>query len=143
MNASTEEQLLEINEMFKGVDEDNDGIISLEELKQVLESIFTNFTSHKISRMVNDADANGDGKICCQEFYKVLKRRSKKNKLLQAFKLFDTNGDGKISQEELTDVLKQTGGSISEVELTKMINDVDKDGDGYLSYNEFLNIMIK
>ena len=143
MDKLTEEHLIEIKELFKRVDKDKDGIVSPDELQQVLESIFTNVPAHKISKIVSNADSNGDGKICYHEFYKILNRRSKKNKLLKAFKLFDANGDGKISHEELKEVLMQTGGIVSEIELTKMISDVDKDGDGYLSYHEFLNIMIK
>ena len=143
MDTLTEENLSEVRDMFKRVDKNDDGVISLDELRTVLETIFKHLPSHRIDKMVTDADKDKDGQISYEEFYRVLKRRSKKNKFLKAFKTFDTNGDGKISLEELMEVLRQTGGELQEQQLKQMIKDVDKDGDGYLSYNEFLNIMVQ
>ena len=143
MDALNEEQLSEVRDMFKRADKNNDGIISLDELRTVLETIFKHLPSHRIDKMVTNADKDKDGQISYEEFYRVLKRKSKKNKLLKAFKTFDTNGDGKISLEELMEVLKHTGGELLEQQLKEMINDVDKDGDGYLNYSEFLNVMVQ
>lgn len=143
MDVITEEQFVEFEEIFKRVDKDNDGAISPEELKQVMESIFKKVPKKKILKMVKDADLDGNGKVDFLEFSKMLKRRTKKNELLSAFKWFDKNGDGKISINELKEVVKQLGETISDEQLTKMIQDVDKDGDGALDYNEFLNIMVK
>jgi len=143
MDTLTEENLSEVRVMFKRVDKNNDGVISLDELRTVLETIFKHLPSHRIDKMVTDADKDKDGQISYEEFYRVLKRKSKKNKLLKAFKTFDTNGDGKISLEELMEVLKHTGGELPEQQLKEMINDVDKDGDGYLNYTEFLNVMVQ
>ena len=143
MDTLTEENLSEVRDMFKRVDKNDDGVISLDELRTVLETIFKHLPSHRIDKMVTDADKDKDGQISYEEFYRVLKRKSKKNKLLKAFKTFDTNGDGKISLEELMEVLKHTGGELPEQQLKEMINDVDKDGDGYLNYTEFLNVMVQ
>ena len=93
--------------------------------------------------MVNDTDLNKDGNIDYREFSKMLKQRARKNKFLKAFQLLDKNGDGKISKEEIKAVIKQCGGTLFDEEVEKVIKDVDKDGDGYLNYNEFLNIMMK
>ncbi|KAK8532290.1 hypothetical protein V6N13_137674 [Hibiscus sabdariffa] len=53
------------------------------------------------------------------------------------FKRFDTNGDGKISASELGDAL-QTLGSVTEEEVKGMMSEIDTDGDGYISYDEYL-----
>ncbi|XVF31688.1 hypothetical protein REPUB_Repub17cG0013400 [Reevesia pubescens] len=52
------------------------------------------------------------------------------------FKRFDANGDGKISATELGDALK-TLGSVTVEEVTRMMSEIDTDGDGFISYQEF------
>ncbi|KDP33159.1 hypothetical protein JCGZ_13424 [Jatropha curcas] len=52
------------------------------------------------------------------------------------FKRFDLNGDGKISAAELGDCLK-TLGSVTPDEVKRMMAEIDTDGDGYISYQEF------
>lgn len=54
------------------------------------------------------------------------------------FKRFDANGDGKISSAELGDALK-TLGSVTPEEITRMMSEIDTDGDGFISYEEFCN----
>ena len=142
MDTLTEENLSEIRNMFKRVDKNDDGVISLDELRTVLETIFKHLPSHRIDKMVTDADKDKDGQISYEEFYRVLKRKSKKNKLLKAFKIFDINGDGKISREDLMEILSQTWAGLLEQLQEEMINELYMDGDGYLNYCEFLNNML-
>ncbi|KAH6754929.1 Calcium-binding EF-hand family protein [Perilla frutescens var. hirtella] len=52
------------------------------------------------------------------------------------FKHFDANGDGKISAAELGDALKTLGGVTPE-EIKNMMEEIDSDGDGCISYDEF------
>ena len=147
MDEITEEQLVNINygfeELFQRADKNQDGKVSTEECAQILESIFGKIPRKRLNKMVNDTDLNKDGNIDYREFSKMLKQRARKNKFLKAFQLLDKNGDGKISKEEIKSVIKQCGGTLFDEEVEKVIKDVDKDGDGYLNYNEFLNIMMK
>ncbi|KAJ7960106.1 Calcium binding protein [Quillaja saponaria] len=52
------------------------------------------------------------------------------------FKCFDANGDGKISAAELGDALK-TLGSVTAEEVKRMMAEIDTDGDGFISLDEF------
>lgn len=54
------------------------------------------------------------------------------------FKHFDANGDGKISAAELGDALKALG-CVTPEEIKNMMDEIDIDGDGYISYEEFTN----
>lgn len=53
------------------------------------------------------------------------------------FKHFDTNGDGKISADELGDALKALG-CVTPDEVKFMMDEIDTDGDGFISYEEYL-----
>ncbi|KAF5772121.1 putative EF-hand domain pair protein CML [Helianthus annuus] len=55
--------------------------------------------------------------------------------LTQAFRLIDTDNDGKITRSELESLLLRIG--VTQSELTIMINDIDLDGDGTISLEEF------
>ncbi|KAF5763594.1 putative EF-hand domain pair protein CML [Helianthus annuus] len=52
------------------------------------------------------------------------------------FGAFDTNKDGQISSAELGDSLKKLG-SVSAEEVQTMMEELDTDGDGFISYEEF------
>ncbi|KAL9259803.1 putative fructokinase-6, chloroplastic [Drosera capensis] len=52
------------------------------------------------------------------------------------FKRFDANGDGKISSTELGDALKGLG-SVTPDEVQRMMAEIDTDGDGFISLEEF------
>ncbi|KAK1439066.1 hypothetical protein QVD17_04881 [Tagetes erecta] len=52
------------------------------------------------------------------------------------FNKFDSNRDGKISSTELGEALKALG-SVSVEEVQTMMDELDTDRDGYISYEEF------
>ncbi|XP_018816950.1 polcalcin Ole e 3 [Juglans regia] len=53
------------------------------------------------------------------------------------FKHFDANGDGKVSAAELGDALSNVS-SVTTDEVTRMMSKIDTDGDGFISYQEFM-----
>lgn len=56
----------------------------------------------------------------------------------KVFKRFDANGDGKISASELGEALKMLG-SVTPEEIQRMMAEIDTDGDGFISHEEFTN----
>ncbi|KAI7733528.1 hypothetical protein M8C21_005108 [Ambrosia artemisiifolia] len=59
-----------------------------------------------------------------------------KGEIDRIFGKFDANGDGKISSSELGEALK-TLGSVTPEEVQTMMEELDTDGDGFISYEEF------
>ena len=51
---------------------------------------------------------------------------------------FDTNHDGTIDRQELSKVFDQLGQHHTEAEIKRMMELVDKDKSGSLSYEEFI-----
>lgn len=68
---------------------------------------------------------------------------SQMEELQQVFKKFDVNGDGKISATELGCIIRSLGQSPTEEDLMKMVKVVDKDGDGFINLNEFIELNTK
>jgi len=64
------------------------------------------------------------------------------NKLHTAFKMFDKDGGGSISTDEIKQVLS-FGQNLDEAVIQQIINQVDANGDGEISYEEFAAMMLK
>eukprot|EP01120_Amphizonella_sp_Union-15-10_P007553 TRINITY_DN2558_c0_g1_i1.p1 TRINITY_DN2558_c0_g1~~TRINITY_DN2558_c0_g1_i1.p1 ORF type:complete len:157 (-),score=40.84 TRINITY_DN2558_c0_g1_i1:104-574(-) len=59
----------------------------------------------------------------------------------EAFDLFDKDGNGDISENELGTVMRSLGQNPTHAELALIIKEVDVDGDGEISFPEFLKMM--
>lgn len=67
--------------------------------------------------------------------------RDPTEEILRAFKLFDEDSRGKISLKNLKKIGKELGETLTDDELQAMIDEFDKDQDGYINEEEFLAIM--
>ncbi|KAF9158717.1 hypothetical protein DFQ26_007300 [Actinomortierella ambigua] len=142
----TQEQLAEFKEAFALFDRDGDGTITTRELGTVMRSLGQNPSESDLQDMVNDVDADGNGKIDFPEFLTMMARKMKdtdsEEEIREAFKVFDKDNNGYISAAELRHVLTNLGERLSEVEVDEMITEADTDGDGQINYEEFVRMML-
>ncbi|HET7784531.1 MAG TPA: EF-hand domain-containing protein [Myxococcales bacterium] len=60
----------------------------------------------------------------------------------KAFDAFDRNGDGLVSIGELLQLMEQIGQTLSRKEAEDALRRGDTDGDGQLSFDEFIAFML-
>ncbi|EGD74541.1 calmodulin 1 [Salpingoeca rosetta] len=63
--------------------------------------------------------------------------------LKELFEFFDADKNGSIEASELADVIRSIGQSPTEDTVRQLIREVDRDGDGKIQFNEFLEIMTR
>ncbi|GMI81629.1 calcium-dependent protein kinase 17 [Hibiscus trionum] len=140
----SEEEIMGLKEMFKGMDTDNSGTITLEELKQGLSKQGTKLTEYEVQQLMEAADADGSGTIDYDEFITAtihMNRMDREDHLYHAFQHFDKDGSGYITTEELEQALREYG--MTDGNLKEILSEVDADNDGRINYDEFVAMMRK
>lgn len=61
--------------------------------------------------------------------------------LKRTFDIFDTDGSGKISSSELKEVMSKLGEELNDFQISEMIREADKDGDGEIDFDEFVRMV--
>ncbi|XP_042014083.1 calcium-dependent protein kinase 17-like [Salvia splendens] len=141
----SEEEIMGLKQMFKGMDTDNSGTITLEELKQGLSNSETKLTENELQQLMEAADADGNGTIDYEEFITAtmhMNRVDREEHLYTAFQFFDKDNSGYITIEELEHALKEFGMSTHK-DINEIVSEVDADNDGRVNYEEFVAMMKK
>ena len=68
--------------------------------------------------------------------------RDSRDEIAKAFALFDEEKTGKISIEQLRKVSKELGENMTDAELEEMINEADSNGDGLVTLDDFIRVML-
>lgn len=66
----------EILKLFRLFDEDGTGKISFRNLKKIAAEVGENLTDDEIQEMIDEADRDGDGAVCFEEFYRIMRYRN-------------------------------------------------------------------
>ena len=143
--VSVNEEVRKLKEEFDKFDLNKDGEISKEELIKYLEKLYPYQEAvERAEEIFKEIDFNNDGCINFSEFltanFKKEKLLSEKT-LLKTFNLLDLDGNGYITLEELKESMPVE--ITSKLEWKALIEEVDKDGDNQISFNEFKEMMQK
>jgi calcium-dependent protein kinase len=136
------------DDLFSSLDRDGDGKITKEELASGLAAF--GVTKHESDAFFKLADVNQDMVISREEFDQVMAIRfdqelastrapSRLEDLETLFNAFDSDKDGYICEGDVAHVLSLLGGShMNKSALTKELAVMDSDGDGRVSFAEFV-----
>ena len=143
-NIQQNDQIERLKGIFELLDLNKDGQLTYAEIKEAFRQIFPDnyITEEKMKFILERIDDNKDGVISYEEFLRVTideKILLEKNNLKLAFDKFDLNKDGKLSKEELLNILDNGASDY----VDDLLNLIDKNKDGYISFDEFCHLMNK
>ena len=137
-DSMSEKELDDLKQVFKELDEDGNGKVTVAELSKAMEKAGTQARKEELLALLQSADIDGDGTLSYEELLMTSigrKISAKEERLWNAFSKVDLNHDGKLSAAEIQKVL---GGD--EKEVKAMIAEVDADGDGQVDFDEFISL---
>ncbi|OMO91207.1 Calcium-binding EF-hand [Corchorus capsularis] len=153
----------DLQRIFQKLDKNGDGLVSLEELNWLLETIgLLQFSLQELESLVgkpclnleeflffydsissnqNEQHVKVGNNVVDEE---IKEEEEEESDLVKAFKVFDLNGDGFISCEELQKVLSRLGlwDESCGKDCRSMICFYDTNLDGMVDFEEFKNMML-
>ena len=123
---------------------DRSGQLSKKELKNVLKALHIKVNDKELQALLNQMDTNGNGKIDYNEFKAVMAKnffgRHNEKDLEAAFNKYDSDGNGFLTVDELRNAMANIGRRMSENEIKSMIESLDSNHDGKISFDEFIKL---
>ena len=153
-------------DLFEDMDSDGSGKISAEDFRRCFKKLRIRPKPDRrdIKDLINTLDKDGDGLVSYKEFLDALfnpsnKKSGPKFKLSKSFKRLiddaklsakefkqvfldmDDNGTGKISPKEFKKAFKELGIKAHREDIEDLMDEMDKNGDGVVSYQEFIDVV--
>ena len=63
--------------------------------------------------------------------------------LKDAFNVFDSDHSGSIDRNELAQLMKKLGQALTDAQIDSLMEEVDANGDGEISFEEFKDMMVR
>ncbi|KAK7109900.1 troponin C, skeletal muscle-like isoform X2 [Littorina saxatilis] len=133
--------------VFLSMDVDGNGWLDSPELAEGCRRLGFTITDEQAAASFNAIDTNHDGRVTLDEFLAVMghieqsnPKAKKEAKLRRSFREMDVDEDGLLSEKELMDGLRDAGYNLSRDQAKRLCNDLDKNGDGKIDFEEFISM---
>ena len=139
----TEEEICELHEAFNIFDIDSDGSIGINQLKVLMDALKQSPSKEELDNILKE----NDKQIYFSQFLKIMAKRLKDVKkdedkyLKDLFGTLDRNKNGLISIHEIRYIVTHSKENISENDIETIMKEADTDGDGLISFEEFMTLM--
>lgn len=153
----SKDQLLELKDAFASFDRDGNGMITVDELRSVMNSLNRRPTDEQLMAMIDKVDVDGDGRVNFREFLMLMGADASffrpddmavdgapsaaDKEAREIFRSFDKDGNGTVSVDELREILESFGTRLSPAQAEAMMQEADTNGDGAVGYEEFVKMI--
>jgi len=140
-NMFNQQQIQEFKEAFKMIDQDQDGFIDADDLKEIFTSLGADPNDDFVNEMIAEAPGAINFTMFLTLFGQNMNSTDPLETLEQAFSIFDETGSGKIKKSDLEFLLKNIGDRYTQQQVNDLFRDCDIDADGYFDYRQLAHIM--
>ena len=143
----SEQEICELHEAFNIFDVESDGSIDSKHLIILMNSLKQYPSQKELEKILNEFNIDKNGQIYFNQFLKIMAKRLKNIKededkyLKNLFSNLDRNNNGLISIHEIRYIVTHSNENISEKDIETIMKEADTDGDGLISFEEFMTIM--
>ena len=143
----SEQEICELHEAFNIFDVGSDGSIEANQLLILMNALKQYPNKDELDNIFKEFHIEKDGQIYFNQFLKIMAIRLKNIKededkyLKSIFSYLDRNKNGLISIHELRYIVIHSSKEISENDIEIIMKEADTDGDGFISFEEFMSIM--
>ncbi|XP_060803239.1 uncharacterized protein LOC106138293 isoform X1 [Amyelois transitella] len=141
----TEEQENDLREAFNSLDHLGEGKIKAADFRVVIKALGYEPTKEELQHMINAVDKGDTGKLSFENFQTAIMRKimslDTDGDIMKSFRLFDMDDSGLISFENVKKVTEILGTYLTDEEIEEMIDDADKDFDGFINVQEFMRMI--
>ncbi|VDD74623.1 unnamed protein product [Mesocestoides corti] len=133
-------QIQEFKEAFNMIDQNHDGFIDIEDLKDMYASLGRAPSDKDLKEMLDESPGPLNFTMFINLFGEKLNGTDPESALMNAFAMFDDDHSMYISEEYFKDLLQNMGDNFSEEEIRQVWKEAPIAG-GKLNYKEFVHIM--
>ncbi|KAI6654256.1 Calmodulin-like [Oopsacas minuta] len=136
--------------LFKMFDVNNDGELTRDELVNSLFKFMGKIYTREeirdaVQKFIRVTDRNKNGTIDIKEFMSyfaiTFNKKDPDCELREVFAFFDEDNNNEISHAELKKAMNKLGAKYTDLEISKIMRNIDKNGDGVIYFDEFKEMM--
>ncbi|CAD8065242.1 unnamed protein product [Paramecium sonneborni] len=139
------DEVIELKKAFDLFDDDGSGTIDPAELKGAFEELGLRAQNKMIYQVLGEIDQDNQGGFSFDNFIKLATAKQNlketRGSLMRTFNLFDLNREGRITWDELKRVSADLGDDLSDEEIKKIFRKADLNDDGFVTFDDFYNMM--
>ena len=142
----TDEEEEEIKNFFVKYDENNNGMLEVDELHQMILNFHIPATREEMTEVFEKVDVDHNGTVDyfeLMEFIKeVVTESSTTEDVVEAFTLIDEDKNGVLSMEEMALAMKKADVGIPQDDIVYLMSEANINKDDTISFSQFASLML-